>query len=164
MAEAARGLLLALVFLAASGRAGAALLAAGAALLAALRLKRSRRARDILLVMRGRIRVAGLLLALFALQAGASAVASAAGPACCPAMAKAASKAPAPAPCQSLSPVGCCEERSGAATSEVFVPPAYALVALAAPAAPCAAPCAERPAPPPAEPGSRALRSTILRL
>ena len=140
----------------------AALLGVGAALLAALGLKRSRRVRDILGVMPGRLRVAVLLLGIFALQAGASAVASAAGPDCCPAMATAAAEAPAP--CRSLVAMGCCEERTGAASAEVFVPPAHALVAHCSATPSCAAPRALRLASARPELATRALCGTILRL
>lgn len=137
------------------------LLPAGALLLLALRLKRRAGTSDTLPRMRGTFRVACLLLALFALQAGASVAASAAGP-CCPAMAAAGPDTPAP--CRTLSPVGCCEERSGAPSAEVFAPPAPALLAPAAPA-PLVS---ERPAQPggaaPGDPAARALRTTILRL
>jgi len=112
--------------------------------------------------MAGKLRVAWLLLAIFALQAGASAAASAAGPDCCPAMAAATSEAPAP--CRTLSSVGCCEERTAAGAAEVFVPPGHALAAFAGSAPARLAPRTVRPAAAPEEPAARALRGTILRL
>jgi hypothetical protein len=137
------------------------LLAAGAALLLALRLKRGAEPSDTVPRMRATLHVAGLLLALFALQAGASVAASAAGP-CCPAMAAAGPDTPPP--CRTLSAVGCCEERSGAPSAEAFAPPAPALLAPAAPAPVVS----ERPGQPrgaaPGDPAARALRTTILRL
>jgi len=138
------------------------LLAAGAWLLLGLRLKRGAGSSDTLLRMRGLHRVAWLLLALFALQAGASVAASAAGPACCPAMAAESSEAPAP--CRSLSAVGCCEEQAAAATPDVFAPPSPALPAPASLGPLCAEPPVLHPARACGAPVSRALRTTILRL
>jgi hypothetical protein len=112
--------------------------------------------------MRGRLRVAWLLLALFALQAGATAVASAAGPDCCPAMAAAGPETPSP--CRTLSAVGCCEERSGAATPDVSAPPGPALLAPGCPATAGAELPARASSATAGEPVARALRTTILRL
>jgi hypothetical protein len=112
--------------------------------------------------MRGKLRVACLLLALFGLQAGASAAESLRGLDCCPAMAAASPEAPPP--CRSLSPVGCCEERTAPAPAEVFVPPAHLLLALAAPRPACAERCSLSTVPPPGEPDARGLRTTVLRL
>jgi hypothetical protein len=141
-----------------------ALLAAGAALLLALRLKRWPRGRDTLCGMRGTRRIAWLLLALFALQAGGSAAASAAGPDCCPAMAAASSEAPAPVPCRTLSRMGCCEEPGAAAAPETSAPSVHALPVPGATAPACDAPRVARSSAPSGESAVRALRTTILRL
>jgi hypothetical protein len=141
-----------------------ALLAAGAALLLALRLKRRAGVRDTLSHMRGKRRIAWLLLALFALQAGGSAAAIAAGPDCCPAMAAASSETPAPAPCRTLSRMGCCEQPGAASSPAAPAPPVHALPVPGATAAVCDAPRVRPTTSPSGESASRSLRSTILRL
>jgi hypothetical protein len=77
---------------------------------------------------------ASVVLALFALQAGATAASAAAAVApCCPMMVQASPSEPGP-PCRSLAPVGCCEELAVPLSDARATPSAPSVTPLPVPA------------------------------